>query len=186
MRAGIGAELVRDLADNIEIVHGLQQRLLVGVRNQVTALAFLPGFQRVTNFRRGDTAQLIPERGAIRVGSDALFGFRGSAAFRFLGDRRVHRRGKLAIDGRLSLQTLHLMPERDHIVFHTFVGSAVLRREDAILLMGIQEILGVTPEFGALFAQFHDLTHCVFPPANQGLAVPVGAVWVEGVRGSTP
>ena len=161
-----GAEHMRHLTHDVEIAEGIEQTVLVGFRNEVAAFRIHTLFQCVADLRAVAGADDVPESRAIAVGSDTRLGVAGLAGFGLGGQGRGDGRREFTVKSGLTLQPFNLVTERDHVVFHAFVGGVVLSGQDAVLLVSIEESLGVAPELGAAFAHFGNLTHCVFPPKN--------------------
>ena len=66
----------------------------------------------------------------------------------------------LAVDCRLTFQSIDIMAEVDHFGFHLVVGSGIFSGYGAVgVAVGIEKRLRGIPGFCALVAQFKNLVH---------------------------
>ena len=165
MGAGLGLNDRSEGTEEVLLLKRVDQLLFVLVRDEISAVGIGADLQHVLNIVVVALADVVPEGGAVCLGSDAGLILRLILGTGLSGKRSRGRCAHHLVDLLLTLQALDVVGEVGDFLLHLVVGCGILRRDHAaVLRVGVKKSLCSLPCLRSLFHEFHNLSHNKNPP----------------------
>ena len=140
VRAALGLNDRRNRAEEILLLQGVNQTLLIFIRDKVAAIGVGADFQHILYVVVVALADVVPEGRLVCLGSDAGLVVRFILRTGFAGKWCRGRGGEHLVDLFLTLQTLNVVRKVSDFLFHLVVGRGILcGNHAAVLRVCIQE-----------------------------------------------
>ena len=152
---------MRQPAEDVLFLQGIDQCALVLVRDEEAALAVGADLQRVEHLvGHALAAHVLPERLFVAIGRAALLVLSGDGVFRAAQDGAGGRAVHFILDGLLAHQAVNLLFHAVDVVNHAVIDSGVLSGHGAVVAdVGVAVLLSGIPQGSALFAHGENLVH---------------------------